>query len=723
MRPRVLILTLLILILFLLVPRTQAQPNAQYVTLYAHGYGSSAILTALPQSNAQKAADLTNGLDFKLSPVLGQDLQIQGSLTFNLYLRANGPFAGTVGVQLAEVTPDGLQTLVPGAKVDTLIYLNTATIPVTLGVGPAIEYTFHAGSTILLHIGITQTSGTSKPLLVWDDASAPTSVKIPTVAPANAEIKYFGERKFGKIFEVGSNGTQAIRVTANLTDAIGVYRFSSTVLRLTAQNGSSINLPMNPRNATDYSTIYTVASNFSQGQWQASLLFQDSSGNGYSFTQPFWVTQFYPVSIVVLASDGTSLSNATLSVGFGTESFWSSVTNASGWGALSLPNTQVVGPLNLTVSWLGTQSLFPLEVTHPSTLTLQLTVYSTSIRITSLNLPVPFARVTLYQTSEVQQLSTGFDGIAKFTKIPAGDYTVRVDYLLTTYQTSLHVDENGLMIVSVPFPHRTITTAVSIAIIALASVVLVRRKRGKLYPTNFNYFAELTHGGLPEACFAVIAGNSGSGKTILLNCLAAEHLAFGSSIYITNTEYPDKIRDSMTSLGVGKASDVKDSARLIFIDAYSAVGGGKSMEEFSVNSHTDLTNLGLNISKCLQAAGSGADIYIDSLNPLITVLRIDYVINFLQTVAARVKANNGRLCVTVGAGIDTHDMTKLEESADCVIETHLQESGGGQMRRLRIKKVRGKPYIDRWTRFRVEQGKGIVFLTRKKPTNPPELAI
>ena len=628
-----------------------------------------------------------------------------------------------MGVQLAEVTPDGLQIFVPGAKVDTLIYLNAATIPVTLGVGPAIEYTFQAGSTILLHIGITQTSGTGKALLVWDDASAATSVKIPTVAPANAEIRYFGERNFGKIFEVGSNGTQAIRVNANLTDAIGVYRLSSAVLRFTAQNGSNIDLPMHPTKSTDYSTIYTVTSNFSQGQWQVSLLFQDSSGNGYSFTQSFWVTQFYPVSIIVLASDGSSLSNATLSVGFGTESFWSSVTNASGWGALSLPNTQVVGPLNLTVSWLGTQSLFPLEVSGPKTITVQLTVYSTSIRITLLNIPLPLARVSLYQTSEVQQLSTGFDGTARFRRIPAGDYIVRVDYLLTTYQTSLHIDQNGTTIIPVPFPHRTITTAASITIIALASVVLVRRKRGRLYPTNFNYFAELTHGGLPEACFAVIAGNSGSGKTVLLSSLAAEHLASGSSIYITNTEYPDKIRDSMMSLGVGKASDVKDPARLIFIDAYSAVGGGSSTEEFSVNSHTDLTNLGLNISKCLQAAGPGADVYMDSLNPLITVLRIDYVINFLQTVAARVKANNGKLCITVGAGIDSHDMTKLEESADCVIETHLQESGGGQMRRLRIKKLRGKPYIDRWTRFHVEEGKGIVFLAHKKPTNPLELAI
>jgi len=705
-----------------MMSRAQAQPNSFYVVLYAHGYGNSAILNALSQSSREEAADLTNGLNFKLSPVLGQDLQINGALTFNLFLRASGPFVGTVGVQIAEVTPDGAQTLVPGARVDTPIYLNSALVPTTLGVGP-IAYEFHAGSAILLHVGIVQTSGTGRPLLVWDDASAPTSVRLPTISPAIADIRYFGQDNFGGIFQANPNGTQTITVNATLTDSIGVYRFNSAFVRLTAQNGTSIDTPMNPKNSTDYSTAYTIASTFDEGKWQVSLLLNDSSGNDYSFTERLSVAPFYPISIVVLGSDGSTLQNATLSVGFGNESFWNSVTNASGWGFLSLPSTQVVGPLNLTISWLGTQSLFPVEVTRPSTLTLQLTVYSTSVRITLLNVPVPLSRVTLYQTGEVQEVATGLDGTAKFRSIPAGDYTVRVDYLLSSYQTSLHVEQNGLIIVPVPFPHRTITTAALLAVLAFASVVIVRRKRGKLYPTDFSYFAELTHGGLPEACFAVIAGNSGSGKTVLLNCLAAEHLTSGSSIYITNTEYPDKIRDSMTSLGVGKPSDVKDPTRLIFIDAYSAVGGSSSTEEFSVNSHTDLTNLGLSISKCTQVAGKGADVYMDSLNPLITVLRIDYVINFLQTVAARVKANNGRLCITVGTGIDERDMTKLEESADCVIETQLHESSGGQRRRLRIKKVRGKPYIDRWTQFRVEQNKGIVFLTRTKPTNTPDLVV
>jgi KaiC/GvpD/RAD55 family RecA-like ATPase len=331
-----------------------------------------------------------------------------------------------------------------------------------------------------------------------------------------------------------------------------------------------------------------------------------------------------------------------------------------------------------------------------------------------LALPVPAAKVSIYQKGPVQQALTGINGVADFKTIPAGNYSLRVDYFFATYQSPLNARANGGTTVIVPFPHRTITVLTAVAFASVTSVALVRRRRGRLYPRNFNYFNELTHGGLPEACFVLIVGNSGSGKSVLLNTLTAEHLGSGKSIYITNIEYPDRIRDNLMRLGITEESRVKGGA-LIFIDAYSAIGGDSSKEEFSVGSHTDLTNLGLNITKCLQGAGPGADVYLDSLNPLVTMLRIDYLVNFLQSVAARVKANKGKLCVTIGMGIGKEDMTKLEEFSDCVIETHLQESGKGQRRRLRIKKLRDRPYIDRWTRFQVESGKGIVFFTTTKP--------
>ena len=141
-----------------------------------------------------------------------------------------------------------------------------------------------------------------------------------------------------------------------------------------------------------------------------------------------------------------------------------------------------------------------------------------------------------------------------------------VDYLFATYETQLTVNSTTLTELSVPLPHRTILLVSTLAIIGLASTLLVRRRRSKLYPRSFEYFKEMTHGGLPETCFTVIIGDSGSGKSILLNSLAGEHLASHKAIYITNTEYPEKIRENLVKLGVCEEANVQPD-KLIFIDA------------------------------------------------------------------------------------------------------------------------------------------------------------
>jgi KaiC/GvpD/RAD55 family RecA-like ATPase len=690
----------------------------QYVVLYAHSYGVAAILNALPQWTGQKAADLSKGLAFRLSPVLGMDLGIQGAITFTLYLRGSGAFFGTVTAQVNELSKDGAETAVPGARVETQLALTTVITPVTLGVGGLASYSFQQGSAIVVRFNANQTSGAGPPLLVWDDASTPTRLKIETVFSTSADFHYEGQSSFGKIFQVDSTGGQVIRIQAKIQDAIGVYRFPTRYFELTAPNGSNINISVNPENDTDYSSLLSVRPKLSQGEWQIAVFLRDLSGNTYSFDDHLWVSSFYPVAIEVLGSDGTLLNNATLEASLGTDASWRTVTNASGWGTLTLPSTQVVGPLELAINWLGTQTLFTIDVVSATQqLRLQLQVFDPAIRIMMsglpVSLPVPLAEVTLSQKGVVQRVFTSTNGVANFKTIPVGNYTVRVDYLFVTNEFQLNVKSNNPTTLVVPFPHRTLTIIGAISLLSLASVVLIRKRRGKLYPRSFSYFTDLTQGGLPETCFVVISGNSGSGKSVLMNSLASEHLANGKSIYITNTEYPDKTLENMLRLGVSEEDDLR--SKLIFIDAYSAVGGSTSKEEFSVASHTDLTNLSLNITKSLESAGARADVYFDSLTPLLMALRMDYLVNFLQSVAAKVKANGGKFIVTVGSGIEKADLTKLEESADCVVETELQESGGGQRRRLRVKKLRDRPYVDRWTRFRVEQGKGIIFLTRSKP--------
>ena len=719
MRPAFLVLILLIL-LPLLTPHVGAQPTPHYIVLYAHSYGNTAILNALPQWTQQKAADITNPITFRLSPALGSALHIYGGITFTLYLRASVTFFGTIGIQVSELSQDGKEIPVPNARApDNPLSLDTNIVPVTFGVG-IVDYQFQRGSTILLRIGVDQVFKPGVPLLVWDGSTTPTNLRLPAISPTSAQLQFIGHPGFGHVFEADEEGNQVVRVDANVNDPIGVYRFSSIQFKLTAPNGSITTSQISPSNDTDYTSLYSTTVKLGEGEWQIGIVLGDVSGDSYETYDSLWVADFIPVLIHVIGSDNTSLQQAGLNVTFENHAAWITQTNGTGWGTLALPSSQIVGPLNITISWLGTATPSVLEIMgtadNPPRFLIIIQVYNPSIRVTMNGFPIPLARVTLSQVGIVHEIYTGPSGGADFRTIPAGNYTVRVDYLFATYETQLNVNSNSLSQLSVPLPHRTILLVSTLAIIGLASTLLVRRRRTKLHPRSFEYFKEMTHGGLPDACFTAIIGDSGSGKSVLLNSLAGEHLASHKAIYITNTEYPERIRENLVKLGVCQEANVQPD-KLIFIDAYSAVGGSPSKEMFSIDSHTDLTNLGLNISKCLEVAGPGADVYLDSLNALITVLRMDYLINFLQSVAAKVKANNGKFCVTVGAGLEKSDLTKLEEVADCVIETQLQESGGGQRRRMRIKKLRDRPYNDHWVRFQVREAKGIILLTKSKPTD------
>jgi KaiC/GvpD/RAD55 family RecA-like ATPase len=713
MRSAPLILIFIILVPLLGVVNANAQtPTPHYIVLYAHSYGHLAILNALPNWTGQKAADISNHLTFKLSPALGEDLRIYGGITITVYLRASGTFFGTIGVQLLELKTDGTESPVPSSGVDTgPLRLSTITQLVTLGAG-IVDYTFQRGSSILLRVDVDQTTSSGTPLLVWDDPTSPTALRLPAISPISAQLNFSGPLSFGKIFE--ANESRVIQINATTTDAIGAYRLTHAMFRLTAPNGSIMTFPANRSNATDYTSSYTLTPRLGQGQWLISLILKDLTGDAYSFDETVMVTPFYLVSINVGDSEGVTLQNAIVTIDSGNGATWSGQTNETGWAVLSLPSSQIVGPLNMTINWSGTKTLSTLEVLDASTVHIRLSVYDVGIRVQINGLPIPAAYVTLLQAAKVGQQFTNANGVAGFKSIPAGNYTVRIDYLLATYQYPLNVKSAGVTQIEVPLPHRTMLILLALVIVSVMSTALVRRRHSKVYPRDFSYFNKLTHGGLPDACFAVIVGDSGSGKSVLLNSLAAKHLASGKSIYVTNTEYPNKIRDNMVTLGLCTQDNVTPD-KLVFVDAYSAIGGHSSDEEFSVSSHTDLTSLGLTISRSLQAAGPGTDVYLDSLNALVTVLRMDYLINFLQSVAAKVKANNGKFCVTVGTGLEKEDRSKLEEYSDCVIETQLQESSGGQRRRLRIKKLRDKPYVDKWTRFRVEQGKGIIFLTLSKP--------
>jgi KaiC/GvpD/RAD55 family RecA-like ATPase len=137
-------------------------------------------------------------------------------------------------------------------------------------------------------------------------------------------------------------------------------------------------------------------------------------------------------------------------------------------------------------------------------------------------------------------------------------------------------------------------------------------------------------------------------------------------------------------------------------------GGQASPEDHKVSAVGDLTGLGVQVSTCLDKLGQNTDVFIDSLTPLFTMLRNDYIANFVHSVGAKTKGINGRFFYTLGTGIEKEGLNTIEAVSDCVIETSSTEESGEYRRRMRIKKMK-KKHVETWTEFRVDSDKGIVF--------------
>lgn len=254
----------------------------------------------------------------------------------------------------------------------------------------------------------------------------------------------------------------------------------------------------------------------------------------------------------------------------------------------------------------------------------------------------------------------------------------------------------------------------AMSIVGTVGAIGIVRIRRRIYPTAFNYFNTLTNGGIPASSIVMIFGNPGCGKTVLAKQLMHESLKRGRScIFITNTDFPSKIRTSMTELGL-ETESYETKRRLIFIDSYSETAGKTSTEKYSVPSITDLTGLGVKISASLSELGDNTDVFLDSLSPLFMKLKLESILTFIQTIGAKVKGQNGSFYFTMGTGVEEEFLTKLDESSDCVIELQVVEAGGAQQRKLRVKKMRGS-YVAEWVTFSVEPAKGIIFYTPKKP--------
>jgi len=270
----------------------------------------------------------------------------------------------------------------------------------------------------------------------------------------------------------------------------------------------------------------------------------------------------------------------------------------------------------------------------------------------------------------------------------------------------------------IPPPYNLIPYFAVAAVGGVGSIggVLYYRRRSKSYLAPFGHFNTLTAGEIGGGTVS-IEGNTGSGKTILSEQLMFEDLKQGKPcIFVSTSDFPSNVRSGMKSMGL----DVKgyeQSGLLTFVDGYSAEAGQESTEKFSVPSIGDLTTLGMKISSSLPPQRSkGASLYFDSLVPLASKTKPESIVSFVQSIGAKMKGIGGKAVFTLGPSVDPMVQKQLEDMSDCVVQMEAFEERGIRRRRLKIAKLRARRHQEGWNVFAIEDGKGIIFYSKKPKT-------
>jgi KaiC/GvpD/RAD55 family RecA-like ATPase len=269
----------------------------------------------------------------------------------------------------------------------------------------------------------------------------------------------------------------------------------------------------------------------------------------------------------------------------------------------------------------------------------------------------------------------------------------------------------------VPFPYNLIPYLIVGGVGAsggVAGAVAYRRRRGRSYLIPFDYFSTLTGGELFGGTVVTVEGNTGSGKTLLLEQLMAEDLRKGRPcVFVTTGEFPDNVRSNMKMMGVDVAG-YEQKGLLTFVDGYSAEAGQDSKEKVWIPSLGDLTTLGIKLTSAFPSPSfKGGSLYFDSLTPLASRAKSESIVSLVQSIGAKVKGLGGKAFFAVGLGIDTNVRRQLEDTTDCIVQMEAFEESGSRRRRLRISKFRGRKHQDSWALFTIEEGKGIIFYSKK----------
>jgi KaiC/GvpD/RAD55 family RecA-like ATPase len=441
------------------------------------------------------------------------------------------------------------------------------------------------------------------------------------------------------------------------------------------------------------------------GHFNFTVSVGDVSHRVFTTSTRVTITNFYTLTIMLLDSKRKPLPGVDISLLIGDQLIGEPQTDLTGTTTSQVPSSLDTGPLIVRAQKNGLVILSrTVEVQSDVTLQLMVSLYdwNVAVRLQQLSIPVMGAQVSLYLNGTSVALgSSDQNGIVRFAAVPLGSYEVRVASLIgvTDFANVTHSADQSTTALELPIPPEILAIA-GIVIAAIFGALAMSRHRRRT--RSYKQVAELLGGTIPERAVMMVVGASGSGKSLLMLNVLADSLLLGRRcVYVSNMELPSKIRDQLTRIGVN-VHDSEHENKLRFIDAYSGETGTGSSEMHAVSSPRDLTGLGIQITSCIEELAGTADVFFDSLTPVVESGDPARGLEFIQYYGARTTKSGGIFVYATTAMIGDELVSKLEEASDCVVQME-KMSGRGKVRgRLLVKKARGLEHERDWVGFKIK---------------------